>query len=98
MYPHAGFSGPGGGQQNTLGLVAMILGIASIPLNCCYLGVPLGLAAVITGWLGKQKVAQGLASNSGQALAGLICGAVGLVLGLLNIVLMMVNFSLPLQP
>ncbi|WP_341717553.1 DUF4190 domain-containing protein [Micromonospora sp. FIMYZ51] len=94
MYPNAGFAGPGG-QENTLGLVAMILGIAAIPLNCCYLGIPLGLAAVITGWLGKQKADQGLASNSGQALAGLICGAVGLLLGLLHIVLLTVNFALP---
>ncbi|GIJ26127.1 hypothetical protein Vqi01_12890 [Micromonospora qiuiae] len=94
MYPHAGFAGPSG-QQNTLGLVAMILGIASIPLNCCYLGVPLGLAAVITGWLGKQKADQGLASNSGQALAGLICGAIGILLTLGYFGLLAVNFTLP---
>ncbi|BCJ60291.1 hypothetical protein Jiend_37130 [Micromonospora endophytica] len=98
MYPHAGFIGPGG-QQNTLGLISMILGIASIPLNCCFLGIPLGLAAVITGWLGKQKADQGLAGNAGQALAGLICGAVGLLLGLLYILLTVVtNAVAPLQP
>jgi hypothetical protein len=94
MYPHAGFVGHGG-QQNTLALVAMILGIASIPLNCCYLGIPLGLAAVITGWLGKQKVDQGLAGNPGQALTGLICGGIGLLLGLLYLVLIAVNFAVP---
>ncbi|GIJ81173.1 hypothetical protein SAMN05443287_103345 [Micromonospora phaseoli] len=97
MYPHAGFTGMPG-QQNTLGLVAMILGIASIPLSCCYLGIPLGLAAVVTGWLGKQKANQGLAGNSGQALAGIICGAVGLLFGLLQIVLLAVNFTVPMQP
>lgn len=96
MYPQAGFAGPGG-QQNTLGLVSMILGIASIPLFCCYLGIPLGAAALITGWLGKQKADQGLASNSGQALAGMICGGVGVLLGLFQIVLLVVNVSLP-QP
>ncbi|MEG3634908.1 DUF4190 domain-containing protein [Micromonospora palythoicola] len=90
MYPNAGFTGAQG-QQNTLGLVAMILGIASIPLSCCYLGIPLGLAALVTGWLGKQKADQGLAGNSGQALAGLICGAVGLLLGLLQIVVVALN-------
>ncbi|QOC90399.1 DUF4190 domain-containing protein [Micromonospora craniellae] len=92
MYPHAGFAGSGG-QQNTLGLVSMILGIVSIPLVCCYLGIPLGLAAAITGWMGKQKADQGLASNSGQALAGLICGGVGIVLGVLQIVLLMIGFA-----
>ncbi|MFG3696896.1 DUF4190 domain-containing protein [Micromonospora sp. NPDC047620] len=95
MYPNAGFAGKGPGQQqNTLGLVSMILGIASIPLVCCYLGIPLGIAAVVTGWMGKQKAAQGLADNQGQALAGLICGAIGAVLGLLQIVLLFVGFSM----
>lgn len=81
MYPNAGYPFPQG-QQNTLGLVAMILGIASVPLVCCHLGLPLGIAAIVTGWLGKQKADQGLASNGGQALAGLVCGAIGAVLGL----------------
>ncbi|MEU4640198.1 DUF4190 domain-containing protein [Micromonospora sp. NPDC023814] len=95
MYPNAGFAGKGPGQQqNTLGLVSMILGIASIPLVCCYLGIPLGIAAVVTGWMGKQKAAQGLADNQGQALAGLICGAIGAVLGLLQVVLLFVGFSM----
>ncbi|MER7331369.1 MULTISPECIES: DUF4190 domain-containing protein [unclassified Micromonospora] len=94
MYPNAGFAGKGPGQQqNTLGLVSMILGIASIPLVCCYLGIPLGIAAVVTGWMGKQKAAQGLADNQGQALAGLICGAIGAVLGLLQIVLLIFGFA-----
>ncbi|MGC5049945.1 DUF4190 domain-containing protein [Micromonospora sp. DT48] len=97
MYPNAGFAGPQG-QQNTLGLVAMILGIASIPLACCYLGIPLGLTALITGWLGKQKADQGLAGNSGQALAGLICGAVGLLLGVVQLVLVALNVSGSLTP
>ncbi|MEH1101356.1 DUF4190 domain-containing protein [Micromonospora sp. CPCC 205561] len=101
MYPNAGFTGKGPGQQqNTLGLVSMILGIASIPLVCCYLGIPLGIGALVTGWLGRQKAAQGLADNNGQALAGMICGAIGAVLGLLQIVLLGVGAigSLPTQP
>ncbi len=93
MYPQAGFGGPSG-PQNTLGLLSMILGIASIPLSCCYLGIPLGAAALITGWLGKQKADQGLANNSGQALTGLICGGVGALFGVLQIVLLVVNVSL----
>ncbi|MER7420429.1 DUF4190 domain-containing protein [Micromonospora peucetia] len=99
MYPNAGFAAKGPGQQqNTLGLVSMILGIASIPLVCCYLGIPLGIGALVTGWLGKQKAAQGLADNNGQALAGLICGAIGVVLGLLQIILIGFSFTLPNQP
>ncbi|NLU76976.1 hypothetical protein HCA58_00920 [Micromonospora sp. HNM0581] len=95
MYPNAGFSGAQG-QQNTLGLIAMILGIASIPLSCCHLGIPLGVAALVTGWLGRQKADQGLAGNSGQAITGLVCGAVGLLLGLLQIVAAVLELGLSL--
>jgi hypothetical protein len=82
---------PGGAPNNTLGLVSMILGIASIPLVCCfYLGIPLGIAAAITGWMGKQKAEQGLANNRGQAMAGLICGIVAVGIGILFIILAVV--------
>ncbi|MFG1915608.1 DUF4190 domain-containing protein [Micromonospora sp. NPDC048898] len=98
-YPNAGYP-QAQGQNNTLGLVSMILGIASIPLLCCfYLGIPVGIAAVVTGYLAKQKVAQGQANNAGQAKAGLICGAVGVVLGILLIILLVVaQVTLPTQP
>ena len=98
-YPTAGYPQPQG-QQNTLGLVSMILGIASIPLACClFLGIPVGIAGVVTGYLGRQKAAQGLANNDGQAKAGLICGAVGAGLGILVIILNVVaHVSLPTSP
>ncbi|RLP95620.1 DUF4190 domain-containing protein, partial [Micromonospora sp. BL4] len=98
-YPNAGYPQQQG-QNNTLGLVSMILGIAAIPLLCCfYLGIPLGIAAVVTGYLGRQKAAQGQASNAGQAKAGLICGAVAVGLGILLIILSVVaQVSLPTQP
>jgi hypothetical protein len=95
-YPNAGFPQTLG-QQNTLGLVSMILGIAAIPLLCClYLGIPVGIAALVTGFLGRQKATQGQASNPGQAMTGMICGAVAVVLGLLLLVLSIVGqFSMP---
>ncbi|MET7877132.1 DUF4190 domain-containing protein [Micromonospora profundi] len=98
-YPNAGYPQQQG-QNNTLGLVSMILGIASIPLVCClYLGIPVGIAAVVTGYLGQQKAAQGQASNGGQAKTGLICGAVGAGLGILLIILgIFANINLPAQP
>ncbi|PWR13941.1 hypothetical protein DKT68_00445 [Micromonospora acroterricola] len=98
-YPNAGYPQQQG-QNNTLGLVSMILGIASIPLVCClYLGIPLGIAGIVTGYLARQKVAQGQANNAGQAKAGLICGAVGVGLGILLLILSVVaQVSLPTQP
>jgi hypothetical protein len=89
-YPAAGYGAPAQ-PQNTLGLVGMILGIAAIPLICCfYLGLPLGIAAAIVSYLGLNKVKQGLANNRGMALAGLICGSVAVAIGLILIILSVV--------
>jgi hypothetical protein len=83
--PGYGAQFPGGpaGPQNTQGLIAMILGIAAFPLLCCtIIGLPVSIAAVVLGWLGLQKAKTGAATNRGQALAGLICGAVAAVIAL----------------
>ncbi len=70
--------------QNTFGLISLILGIASIPLACCFgSGILFGIVAAVLGYMGKQKAAQGLATNGGQANAGFICGIVGAAIGIL---------------
>ena len=84
-YPPAGYSVPpataGQGNGNIFGLLAMIFGIISLPLMfCCYLGVPFGIAAIVLGILGNQRVSSGQANNKGMALAGIICGAAGIAL------------------
>jgi hypothetical protein len=82
------YGAPGTAPSNTLGLVAMILGIAAIPLLCCfYLGIPLGIAGIVLGFMGKKRADQGLATNRGQAQAGLICGAVAVGLGIVLVIL-----------
>ncbi|MEV6598003.1 DUF4190 domain-containing protein [Actinoplanes sp. NPDC051346] len=91
MTPPPNYGPPAGGPaapNNTMGLVGMILGIISIPLACCfYLGIPVGIAGAILGYLGRQKADSGFANNRGQAQAGLICGAIGAVLGIALIIL-----------
>lgn len=85
--------------KNTQGLVAMILGIVSIPLVCClFLGIPVGIAAVILGVQGKKLADQGAATNRGQALAGIITGAVAIGLGVILVILNIVarNIDLPM--
>ena len=87
-YPPQGYGPPAQPQNNTMGLLALILGIASIPLVCCWpLGLASGIAGIVLGHLGKQKAAQGLANNRGQAHAGFICGIIGAVLAVLALLL-----------
>ncbi|HLV57652.1 MAG TPA: hypothetical protein VKY81_02075 [Natronosporangium sp.] len=72
---------PGGGQQSdTLGLLSLILGIASIPLVFCFvLGLPAGLAAIILGAIALRRVRPETAANRWQPIVGIICGAIGVV-------------------
>lgn len=82
---------PAPGGNNTQGLVAMILGIAAIPLVCCfYIGLPLGIVAAVLGVLGKQKADQGLASNRGQAMTGIITGGIAAAIGIILLVLVVI--------
>ncbi|MGB7069792.1 MAG: DUF4190 domain-containing protein [Pyrinomonadaceae bacterium] len=72
----------GGGPNSTLAMVSLGLGILSLP--CCGFFV-VGIAAMITGFMAKNK-----ASNSpsqyggrGMALAGIALGALTIVIGIL---------------
>jgi len=78
-------------------MVAMVLGILSLcllPLACfCGFGelivIPLGIAALVLGFMARSRIAasQGTLGGSGKALAGIITGGTGLgialVLGIL---------------
>ena len=104
-YPGAGYPGggyPGGGytvpgmppgapstQNNTLGLLAMIFGILSIPFAVCcgFIDVPLGIAGLVLGILGKRRADAGFANNRGMALAGIICSVIGLVIAVVFVVI-----------
>ncbi|MBO0871343.1 MAG: DUF4190 domain-containing protein [Micromonosporaceae bacterium] len=65
--------------SNTTGLLAMIFGIVAVPTSCCFLGLPLGVAASVLAGVSLRKVAEGRATNRGMALTGLVCGVVGIV-------------------
>ncbi|MEU2422517.1 DUF4190 domain-containing protein [Streptomyces sp. NPDC007851] len=82
--------GPGGyggwpgvqlAPNNGMGTASMVTGIISA-IGFCLLPVALvtGVLAIILGVLGRARVRRGEATNAGQALAGIICGAAGLVL------------------
>lgn len=82
---------PGNGKA----LWSLILGIASIPLSCCCIGLVLGILAIVFGAQAKKEVDRGSAtSGAGQAQAGLICGIVGVALTVvLTMVALVLNLS-----
>lgn len=81
---------PGGGQQtNGLAIASLVTGILGIPLVCCWVGVLLSIAAIVTGFLGKKKADEsgGRIGGRGMALAGIILGVIGVVLLIVLIIL-----------
>jgi hypothetical protein len=62
---------------------SLITGILSIPACCIwFLSIPLGLCAVILGFIAKGKITRGQATGSGLATAGIITGGLGLLLSI----------------
>jgi hypothetical protein len=77
---------------NGMGTAGLVLGILSAIVFCLWpLAIVLGILGVIFGAIGRGKVSKGMATNAGQALAGIICGAVGIVLGVGMLVLLVVT-------
>lgn len=70
-----GGAAPSGGKG--LAVASLILGIVGIVGGCCitYIGVGCGIAAIITGVIGKKKGAGGMAT------AGLVLGIISTVFG-----------------
>jgi len=73
-------------RRNGMGTAALVLGIVALVLVALILfsplGVLLGILAVIFGIVGILRVNRREADNRGQAVAGLVTGAVALVAGL----------------
>ncbi|MEV6174003.1 hypothetical protein AB0L99_38035 [Streptomyces sp. NPDC051954] len=82
----AGYYGWPGVQPapaNGMGTAGLVLGILAAVVFCLWpVAIVLGILAVIFGALGRGKARRGEATNPGQALGGIICGAVGIVLAL----------------
>ena len=73
-------------RRNGMGTAALVVGVVALVLVVLILfsplGALLGLVAVILGILGIVRVNRGQADNRGQAVAGLVTGALALVVGL----------------
>ncbi|MEU6125644.1 DUF4190 domain-containing protein [Streptomyces sp. NPDC047123] len=76
---------------NGMGVAGLVLGIVAAVVFCLWpLAIVLGILAVIFGAVGRRKARQGAATNGGQALAGMICGAVGVALAVVVLVILLV--------
>ena len=74
--------------DQTLPIISLVLGVLGFVTICCYGGFPLGLAAVITGYLGMKNADQNPQKygGKGMAIGGLILGAIGLISGVIFII------------
>ncbi|PID52897.1 MAG: hypothetical protein CSB46_11305 [Micrococcales bacterium] len=66
--------------------LALGLGVLSV-IGCCfpgmwYVGILLGIGAIVLGFMGRSRVKKGTATGGGLALAGIIIGSIGLVLSI----------------
>ncbi|NUS24843.1 MAG: DUF4190 domain-containing protein [Streptomyces sp.] len=87
-----GWSGMQPLPANGMGTAGLVLGILSAIVFCLWpVAVILGILGVIFGSIGRGKASKGTATNPGQALAGIICGAVGIVLGVGMLVVLAVT-------
>jgi hypothetical protein len=88
--------------NNGLAIASLIVGIASIPLALCCIGLgPVtGIVGVILGFVARNQINQsaGAQGGSGLALGGLICGGIGIFIGAIFIVLDIIFFGLSLFP
>lgn len=78
------------GQDQTLPIVSLVFGILSIPLAfCCYGGIPLGIVALITGYIGlnNEKNDPTRYGGRGLAIGGMVTGGLVLALSILLIIL-----------
>ncbi|MEG8280508.1 DUF4190 domain-containing protein [Streptomyces sp. AHA2] len=96
-YGQSGYGWPGmpPAPQNGMGVAAMVLGIVSCTLFCLYGVVSLvtGVLAIVFGIKGRRRAEAGVATNHGQAQAGLIMGIIGIILGIAVIVLIAVGIT-----
>jgi hypothetical protein len=75
----------GGPRTDGLAIAALVVGILAIPCSIACLGVFLGPAAAIMGFISRQRVTAsgGTLGGGGMAIAGLILGIIGFVISVL---------------
>jgi hypothetical protein len=71
--------------RNQFGVASLVLGVAALITCWLLIGVPLGIAAVVTGDIGRRRVERGEADNPWLAKVGIALGAIAIVAGLVAV-------------
>ncbi len=74
-------------SDQTIPTIALILGILSLPMVCCYGGIWLGLPAAILGFLGMRNADSDLTryGGRGMAIGGMVLGIVTCIISIIHI-------------
>ena len=84
-------------HRNGMGTAALVLGVVALVLAVLLLFAPLGgllgLLAVLFGIVGIVRANRGVADNRGQAVAGLVTGALALLIGIVLTVSIGTSFA-----
>lgn len=83
-------------MRNGLGVAALITGILALPAMCTgFFGIPLGIAAIILGFVGRGRVKKGEANNGGIATAGIFLGALAIVVSIFLLIWLFKGADVP---
>ncbi len=90
---YGGGSGGGGPSTDPLAIGALVTSIIGVVGCCCFLGIVLGPAGAIMGFMSRRRIAEsnGSLTGDGLALSGLIIGISAFVLSALYLILYFVS-------
>ncbi|OBG96155.1 DUF4190 domain-containing protein [Mycobacterium sp. E3251] len=71
--------------RNEMGVASLLVGLVALLTCWMLIGVPFGVAAVITGDIARRRVQRGEANNLRIALAGMALGGLSIAAGLVVI-------------
>ena len=71
--------------RNELGVASVLLGLVALISCWLLIGIPFGIAAIITGDMARGRVKRGEANNPRAAMAGIVLGAVAIAAGLVAV-------------
>ncbi|CAN5724956.1 hypothetical protein BH20ACI4_BH20ACI4_00790 [soil metagenome] len=81
-------------QDQTLPIVSLVLGVMCFLIVCCYgASIPLGIGALITGYMGMRNADQNPQKYGGRGMAigGLVLGGMGVAGGLIYVLLIILG-------